>query len=348
MRPLVHLLAVSITIAAFAPKIAAQHREDDTVEASAQVLREILAIPGRGIPESLLKDAHGIAIIPGMIKGGFVVGVKHGEGVIVTRDDNGAWRAPAFLTATGGSIGWQAGVQSSDVVLVFRTRTSINSLMRGKFTIGADAGVAAGPVGREASAATDSQLRAEILSYSRSRGLFAGLAIDGAVLQVDNRAGAAYYAPRPGMVPGQIPASAVKLVEQVAAATGNRIVVVAPAAVPSAAPTITPVPTVTLPERELVRRQLVDASSRMFAVVDAQWRQYLALPGEVFAEAAPNPAASEQLRQCLNRYAAIATDPRYRALTERREFHDTYLLLQRFASSPAANGVVSLPPPPPR
>src|SRR5262249_16811056 len=140
-----------------------------------------------------LRDAQGIAVVPGLIKGGFVVGVRHGRGIVIVKDDNGNWRAPSFITITGGSIGWQAGVQATDVVLVFKTRKSIQGLLSGKFTIGADASAAAGPVGREASAATDATLRAEIYSYSRSRGLFAGAAIDGSMISIDNPLTATYY-----------------------------------------------------------------------------------------------------------------------------------------------------------
>src|SRR5262249_4302834 len=155
--------------------------------------------------------------IPGMIKGGFIVGARHGKGVLVVRDPSGNWNMPVLITVTGGSIGWQAGLNSTDVIAVFRNRRGVEGLMRGRFTSGADAGVAAGPVGREASAATDGQLKAEILSWSRSRGLFAGVAIDGASMQVNQRANAAYYAPRPGQPQGAVPVSAVRLVEQIAA-----------------------------------------------------------------------------------------------------------------------------------
>ena len=174
--------------------IRAQSSEENTVEAAHEVLREIMAIPGKGIPASLLADAQGVAIIPDMLKGGFIVGVRHGKGVILTRNAAGEWSTPVFITVTGGSVGFQAGLQATDVVAVFRNRQGVDRLMRGKFTIGADAAVAVGPVGREASAATDAQLKAEILSYSRSRGLFAGVAIDGAAMQVDHKATAAYYA----------------------------------------------------------------------------------------------------------------------------------------------------------
>ena len=338
-------ILVSITLAALlllgpAAPLWAQFRQEDTVEASTQVLREIMSIPGRGIPEAILNDAQGVAIIPGLIKGGLIVGVKHGEGVLVTRDDAGAWRAPMFITATGGSIGWQAGLQSTDVVLVFRTRTSVAAACRGRITIGADASVAAGPVGRDASAATDVQLRSEILSYSRSRGLFAGVAIDGAVIQVDQRAGAFYYAPRPGQ-PNVMPPSSLRLLDQIVTATGHRPPLVA---IQQPAIVVSP-PTVAISERDALRRELSESAARMFAVIDGQWRQYLALPNEVFTEA-HGPAYVEQIRETLARYGAVAQDPRYRALVERREFQQTYQTLQRLASLPGNPEVVALPPPP--
>jgi lipid-binding SYLF domain-containing protein len=134
--------------------------EAGVVEASTQVLTEVMAVPAKAIPTSLLKDAQGIAIVPGMIKGGFVIGARFGRGILTTRTDTGVWTAPTFITITGGSVGWQAGVQSTDLILVFKTRKSIQGLLNGKFTIGADASAAAGPVGRDASVSTDARLQA--------------------------------------------------------------------------------------------------------------------------------------------------------------------------------------------
>src|SRR5882724_576340 len=189
----------------------AQSPLDDTVNSATQVLREIMAIPSKCIPEALLRESQGVAVVPGLVKGGFIVGVQHGKGVLTTRDEAGLWRAPIFITVTGGSVGAQAGIQEIDLVLVFKTRRSIQGILKGKLTIGADLAVAAGPIGRQALAATDAQLKAEILSYSRSRGLFAGVAIDGATMHIDHGANAEYYAMRPGQPPGTIPASGVAL-----------------------------------------------------------------------------------------------------------------------------------------
>ena len=164
----------------------AQYRETVIVDDSRDVLNEIMAIPASGIPASLLANAQGIVIIPDLVKGGFVLGVRHGRGIVMVRDERGFWRPPSFVTLTGGSVGWQIGLQVTDIVLVFKTRSSVQGLLRGKFTLGADAAAAAGPVGREAAAATDTQLLAEIFTWSRSRGLFAGVSLDGSVLQIDH------------------------------------------------------------------------------------------------------------------------------------------------------------------
>lgn len=162
------------------------------VEAATEVLAEIKAIPEKGMPQTLLENSYGIAVIPGVIKVGFVVGGRHGKGVIVVKR-NGGWSNPVFVSLTGGSVGWQIGAQSTDIILVFKSKKSVDGVTRGKFTLGADAAIAAGPVGRQASASTDAQLKAEIYSYSRSRGLFAGVAVEGAVLQIDHKANKEFY-----------------------------------------------------------------------------------------------------------------------------------------------------------
>lgn len=181
----------------------AQQSETAKIHQSIQVLNEIMAIPEGGIPDSLLRSAYGIAIFPGLMKAGFIIGARYGGGVMVVRSEEQGWSSPVFFKLMGGSIGWQIGAQSSDIVLVFRTIRSLDAITSGKFTLGADASVAAGPVGRRASAETDLTFSAEILSYSRSRGLFAGLSVEGAALQVDYDANAAFYG-RPAILPMQI------------------------------------------------------------------------------------------------------------------------------------------------
>ncbi len=163
------------------------------VEEATEVLNEIMAIPEKGIPPALLRDAEGIAIIPRVIKVGFVIGGRHGKGIMVVKNDKGEWSYPFFISFTGGSIGWQIGAQSTDIILVFRTKRSVDGIIRGKFTLGADASIAAGPVGRHAEAGTDIELKAEILSYSRSRGIFAGVSLEGSTLQMDYDSNEEFY-----------------------------------------------------------------------------------------------------------------------------------------------------------
>jgi lipid-binding SYLF domain-containing protein len=167
--------------------------ENERAANAVEVLDEIMKMPEQAIPSTLLTNAHAIAVIPSVVKAGLVVGGRHGKGLISVRRDDGTWSHPSYIKLTGGSIGFQAGVQSTDVVLVFRTARGVDSIVHGKFTLGADAAVAAGPVGRSAEASTDGQLKAEIYSYSRSRGLFAGVALDGAVLSIDHDANEAVY-----------------------------------------------------------------------------------------------------------------------------------------------------------
>jgi len=157
----------------------------DRAASAVRVLDDIMKAPDKAIPRDLLQHAHAIAVVPDVIKAGFIFGGRRGEGLVSVRSPDGTWSNPSFITLTGGSIGFQAGVSSTDVVLVFRTQRGVDSIVNGKFTLGADAAAAAGPVGRNASASTDAQMKAEIYSYSRSRGLFAGVALDGAVLRID-------------------------------------------------------------------------------------------------------------------------------------------------------------------
>ena len=167
--------------------------EDQRARNATRVLDEIQRAPDQAIPDRLLEQAHAIVVIPDSIKAGLVIGGRRGLGLISIKTPDGTWSLPAFIKLTGASIGFQAGVQSSDIVLVFRNSRSLDSIVNGAITLGADVGVAAGPVGRNASAATDGQLKAEIWSWSRSRGLFAGVALDGAILQIDHHADQEVY-----------------------------------------------------------------------------------------------------------------------------------------------------------
>jgi lipid-binding SYLF domain-containing protein len=195
-------------LAALPAAAAAQVREAATVEAATLAFHEIMRIPESGIPPALLRGSHAIAIVPGVIKASFLVGGRFGRGILVVRDQNGNWSNPIFLTLGGGSFGFQAGAQATDLVLVFRNRGSLDGFLagRGKFTIGADASAAAGPIGRTLSAGTDVRLASEILTYSRSRGLFAGVSLDGSALALDWQANVAYYGKVLG--PGEVLAGA--------------------------------------------------------------------------------------------------------------------------------------------
>jgi lipid-binding SYLF domain-containing protein len=173
--------------------VTAQEAELQRADEAVRVLGEIMRSPDRRVPAELLSKAEAIAVIPNVVKAGLVLGGRHGRGLISVRSADGTWSNPSFLTLNGGSVGFQAGVQSTDVVLVFRSQRGVDSIVNGKFTLGADAAVAAGPVGRNAQASTDGQLKAEIYSYSRSRGLFAGVALDGSVLSIDHKANQRVY-----------------------------------------------------------------------------------------------------------------------------------------------------------
>ncbi|MCS3810281.1 YSC84-related protein [Xanthomonas sp. 4461] len=186
--PRLSRLALLLSLTFAAGHAVAGPEEDQRARNAVRVLNEIMKIPEQSIPDKLLDEARAIVVIPDTLKAGLVIGGRRGHGLMSMKNADGSWSQPVFVKLTGGSIGFQAGVQSSDVVLVFRNDRSLDNIVNGKFTLGADAGVAAGPVGRNAAAATDGQLKAEIWSWSRARGLFAGVALDGAVLQIDDAA----------------------------------------------------------------------------------------------------------------------------------------------------------------
>ena len=175
-----------------APLIAASNQEKRVLDAS-DVIDQILRIPERSIPPALLSRAYAIAVFPNVLKVGAVLGIRRGKGIIVIRNDDNSWSNPAFITLTGGSLGLQIGAQSTDSILVFKTRKGIDGISNGKLTLGVDASVAAGPIGRHTAAATDLRFNAEIYSYSRSRGLFAGMSLEGATLSMDRRSNAIFY-----------------------------------------------------------------------------------------------------------------------------------------------------------
>ena len=173
-----------------ATTIWAQNTEDrDKVVArmddSSKILNELLGAPDKGIPDEVFENAKCVAVVPSMVKGGFVFGAEHGRGVATCRTANG-WSAPAFFVITGGSWGLQIGVQAADLVMLIMNDRGMNELLSSEFKLGGSGSVAAGPVGREASASTDWKMGAEVLTYSRTRGLFAGLTLNGAVIKQDD------------------------------------------------------------------------------------------------------------------------------------------------------------------
>src|SRR5262245_40834232 len=191
--------AVWSLVAVFAltkPLAAQQPKHSAEVERAAEatnVLNEIMNIPENAIPEELMARAHGIAVIPHVVKGAFGIGGQWGKGLMSQRHENGAWSTPSFIEIGGGSFGLQIGVQASDVVLVFTDESGIKGLLKGKVKIGADASATAGPVGRKAEIGTDVLLRSGIFAYSRSKGLFAGIALDGSVVSIDDSANERTY-----------------------------------------------------------------------------------------------------------------------------------------------------------
>jgi lipid-binding SYLF domain-containing protein len=169
-------------------------REALRVREAMVVLDEVMAAEDQSVPRSILEKAEAIAIFPGLLKAGFVVGGQFGRGLISVRDPvTKAWSSPGFLTITGGSLGFQIGAQAVDLVLVVQNRRGLDQLLQNQFKIGADASVAAGPVGRDASASTDIQMRAQILSYSRTRGIFAGITLNGSTISQDRDANERFY-----------------------------------------------------------------------------------------------------------------------------------------------------------
>ena len=186
-------LALLLSASLLSATAVAGPQEDQRARNAVRVLSEIQKIPEQGIPDKLLDEGRAVVVIPDTLKVGLVVAGRRGHGLMSVKNPDGAWSQPVFVKLTGGSIGFQAGVQSADVVMVFRNDRNLENIVNGKITLGADAGVAAGPVGRNASASTDGQLKAEIWSWSRARGLFAGVALDGAVLQIDDDANVAVY-----------------------------------------------------------------------------------------------------------------------------------------------------------
>jgi len=318
-----------------AARAAAAGNPTDTIRKSEQVLADLMAIPARQIPQHLLAGATGVAVIPDVTKIGFIAGARRGHGVIMVRDPDGEWSLPQFITLTGGSVGWQAGVQGTDVVLIFKTRKGVEGLMSGKFTIGVDASVSAGPVGRDAEAATDASLKSEILSYSRSRGLFLGVSIDGSALEIDQLAHVEFYGSPSAKLPVRLPESATQFRQYLVELTQPT---------PAAPGSITP-PAASERKLEVLRHSLVRHTGHLHATLSPDWRRYLAVPKELLDPTAePNLEALVALEK---RFAKVASEPHYKGLADQHEFQISHELLREYIQALSATGPISHIPPPP-
>lgn len=219
------LLAALILPLAVTSARAAAEREEGKLLTATQVLEELQKTKDQSIPDRLLQRAYGIAVVPDVPKIAFFAGGRYGKGVLVVRGKDGNFSSPVFIRLAGGSFGFQAGVQEADIVLVFTTKAGIEGITGGKMTLGADASVAAGPVGRAASAGTDQNFAAEVYSYSRARGLFAGIALDGTSLSIDRGSNERFYnkndAPAADIIAGTINRSDAPSVQRFLAAIGR-------------------------------------------------------------------------------------------------------------------------------
>ena len=178
---------IALTLVAASAMLSAKDSDaHDRIVKSATLFREIMSAPDKGMPEWVLQRAHCAVIVPGMKSGGFIVGAKYGKGIMTCRRANGGWSAPSAVRVEGGSVGFQIGLNETDAIFMVMNEDGKNKLMKSEFTIGGSAAAVAGPVGRSAKAETDALMHAKILSYSRSRGVFAGVALEGGTLRADD------------------------------------------------------------------------------------------------------------------------------------------------------------------
>ena len=328
-------LVVAFVFGAMTPLLANDPAE--TIVLSEQVLSDLMAIPGKQIPHRLLREAQGIVIVPNVVKIGFVAGARRGHGIAMVRDIEGEWSLPQFVTLTGGGVGWQAGVEGTDVVLVFGSRQGAEGLMRGKLTVGVDASVTAGPVGREAAIGTDSTFRSEVLSYSRSRGVFIGVSLDGTAIEVDHDAQLAFYGAPAGTLPRHVPGLAEELRHVLAELTPRHSSTLA--SDERLAPVVSP------RLIDALRQSLNQNSEHLQLVLSPEWRAYLALPIEL-----RNPGkypSSESLEQAVRHFKHVSKSAEYHQLAELSEFQRTFELLQEYERAVmAAHPTLKLPPPP--
>jgi lipid-binding SYLF domain-containing protein len=185
-KALVHILAIAGSISTATYAADREIKVDDRLDASAETLTDMMGASDKGLPQNLIDKARCVVVVPGMKKAGFIIGAKYGRGFAVCRRSGGVgWSAPAAMVVEGGSVGFQIGASETDIVLLVMNDGGMRHLLSDKFTLGGDASVAAGPVGRELTAQTDAMMKAEMLSYSRSHGLFAGISLEGATLRPD-------------------------------------------------------------------------------------------------------------------------------------------------------------------
>ena len=229
MKKIIAAAAAAVLALLSAAGLSAQRNETRRVEDALDVFLQLVSEPDKQVPAYMMTNAWGIAILPAVQKAAFVVGGQYGKGILVGRKTDGAWGSPVFITLKGGSIGWQIGVQSVDLILFFRTRKSMDGVLGGSFTLGVDASIAAGSLGRQAGASTDTDLSAEILSYARARGIFAGLTVAGATLEIDFDADSLYYGKSvspddilAGKAVGTLPPSAADLARELDAYSAAR------------------------------------------------------------------------------------------------------------------------------
>jgi lipid-binding SYLF domain-containing protein len=252
------LAGASLALSFANNSIAGPAREEARLQTATQVLEEVQAMPDQRLPDSLLAHAYGIAVIPDVTQIALIFGGRHGNGVLTMRDTlNSPWSNPVFVSLTGASGGLQVGMEASDIILVFTTKSGVDGIALGKLTLGADASVAAGPVGRQATAATDVSL-AEIYSYARTRGLFGGIAFDGSAIAIDKSANRAFYG-KPDVTASEIlsgsaptpPETAQRFLARLAKTTHSTVRgSPAPQADIPAAAQVTPVPAPTAPATE--------------------------------------------------------------------------------------------------
>jgi len=187
------VVVFALTLPATARQSTKQSTEAERAMEAVSVLSEIMNIPENSIPEELMARAHGIAVIPHVVKGAFGIGGQWGKGLMSQRHEDGSWSSPSYIEIGGGSFGLQLGVQASDIVLVFTDEDGLKGILKGKLKLGADASATAGPVGRKAEIGTDVLLKSAVFAYSRSKGLFAGISLDGSVIGIDDSANRKIY-----------------------------------------------------------------------------------------------------------------------------------------------------------